>query len=224
MQNKSYYILLFIISLIAGFILLGFFVSANPVPAFDLNISLFVQKYHSDVLDKIMLGISLLGELPYSLIMVVLVALLFFYLKYKRESYFIFSILLSGLIILGVKNIIDRPRPTEFYVRLVEINRFQSFPSGHVMSYILFFGFMIVLMRRLKAIPILTRRIITYISVFFMLTVAFSRVYLGAHWFSDTVGGLLLGLVCLFLLSYFYIKPFKKESEIKPKSYPRYLN
>ena len=211
MQNKSYYILLFIISLIAGFILLGFFVSANPVPAFDLNISLFVQKYHSHVLDKIMLGISLLGELPYSLIMVVLVALLFFYLKYKRESYFIFSILLSGLIILGVKNIIDRPRPTEFYVRLVEINRFQSFPSGHVMSYILFFGFMIVLMRRLKAIPLLTRRIITYISVFFMLTVAFSRVYLGAHWFSDTVGGLLLGLICLFPLSYFYLKALKKR-------------
>ena len=211
MQNNNYYILLFII----GFILLGFFVSANPVPSFDLNISLFVQKYHSDLLDKIMLGISLLGELPYSLIMVVLVSLLFFLFKYKRESYFIFSILLSGLIILGVKNIIDRPRPTEFYVRLVEINRFQSFPSGHVMSYILFFGFMIVLMLQLKSIPLLTRRVITYISVFFMLTVAFSRVYLGAHWFSDTVGGLMLGLICLFLLSYFYLKPFRKRIEDK---------
>ena len=211
MQNKNYYILIFII----GFILLGFFVSANPVPAFDLNISLFVQKYHSDALDKIMLGISLLGELPYSLIMVILVSLLFFFFKYKRESYFIFSILISGLVILGIKNIIDRPRPTEFYVRLVEINRFQSFPSGHVMSYILFFGFMIVLMRQLKSIPLLTRRIITYISAFFMLTVAFSRVYLGAHWFSDTVGGLLLGLICLFLLSYFYLKPFKKRIEDK---------
>ncbi|MBC7614762.1 MAG: phosphatase PAP2 family protein [Pedobacter sp.] len=215
MQNKSYYILLFIISLIAGFILLGFFVSANPVPAFDLNISLFVQKYHSDVLDKIMLGISLLGELPYSLIMVVLVALLFFLFKYRRESYFIFSILLSGLVILGVKNLIDRPRPTEFYVRLVEINRFQSFPSGHVMSYIVFFGFMIVLMRQLNGIPPLTRQIITYISAFFMLTIAFSRVYLGAHWFSDTMGGLMLGLIFLFILSYFYLKPLKKRIEDK---------
>ena len=215
MQNKSYYILLFIISLTAGFILLGFFVSANPVPAFDLNISLFVQKYHSDVLDKIMLGISLLGELPYSLIMGVLVALLFFLFKYRRESYFIFSILFSGLVILGVKNLIDRPRPTEFYVRLVEINRFQSFPSGHVMSYIVFFGFMIVLMRQLNGIPPLTRQIITYISAFFMLTIAFSRVYLGAHWFSDTMGGLMLGLIFLFILSYFYLKPLKKRIEDK---------
>lgn len=200
-----------IVSLIIGFILLGFFVSANPVPAFDLKISLFVQKYHSDLLDKIMLGISLLGELPYSLLMVVLVALLFYYFKYKREAYFIFSILFSGLIILGVKNLINRPRPTEFHVRLVEINRFQSFPSGHVMSYILFFGFMLVLMRQLKTIPLLTRRVISYTSAFFMLTIAFSRVYLGAHWFSDTLGGFILGLICLFPLRYFYLNPLKRR-------------
>ncbi len=210
-MNKRNIILILITLAVICFITLGFFVSKNPVPAFDLKISLFVQKYHSDPLDKIMLGISLFGELPYSLIMVVLVALLFYLFKYKREAYFIFSILLSGLIILGVKNIIDRPRPSEFYVRLVEINRFQSFPSGHVMSYILFFGFMIVLMRQLKTIPSLTRTIISYAAGFFILTIAFSRVYLGAHWFSDTLGGFILGLICLFPLSYLYLKPFKKR-------------
>lgn len=201
----------FIFVLIAGFIFLGFFVSMNPVPAFDLRISIFLQKYHSDPLDKIMLGISLFGELPYSLMMVVLIAFLFYFFKYKREAYFILSILLSGLLILGVKNLIDRPRPTEFYVRLVEVNRFQSFPSGHVMSYILFFGFMIVMMRQLKTIPLLTRRIISFTSGFFISTIAFSRIYLGAHWFSDTLGGFLLGLICLFPLSYFYLKPLKKR-------------
>lgn len=191
--------------------LLTIFVNNHPVPTFDLQISLFVQKHHSEVLDKIMLGISLFGELPYSLIVVVLVALLFYMFSYKREAYFVFSILLSGLLILGVKNLVNRPRPTEFYVRLVEINRFQSFPSGHVMSYILFFGFMMVLMRKLKTIPLLTRKIISYTSAFFILTIAFSRIYLGAHWFSDTVGGFILGLICLFPLSYFYLKPPKKR-------------
>jgi len=192
-------------------LLLTIFVNNHPVPTFDLQISLFVQKHHSEVLDKIMLGISLFGELPYSLIVVVLVALLFYMFSYKREAYFVFSILLSGLLILGVKNLVNRPRPTEFYVRLVEINRFQSFPSGHVMSYILFFGFMMVLMRKLKTIPLLTRKIISYTSAFFILTIAFSRIYLGAHWFSDTVGGFILGLICLFPLSYFYLKPPKKR-------------
>ncbi len=211
MQNKRFFLTL-CIPLILAFIALAFFVSANPVPTFDLNISLFVQKYHSDALDKVMLGISLFGELPYSLVLVVLVAFVFYVFKYKREAFFVLSILLSGLVILGIKNIIDRPRPTEFYVRLVEINRFRSFPSGHVLSYILFFGFMILLMNKLKTIPLLTRRIISYFSAFFMITISFSRVYLGAHWFSDTLGGLILGLICLFPLSYFYLKPPRKRN------------
>jgi len=206
--NTPIFLLLFAI---IGFILLGFWVTINPIPELDLQISLFVQKHHSDVMDKIMLGISLFGELPYSLLMVVLIALLFYLFKYKRESYFILSILSSGLVILGVKSIINRPRPTEFYVRLVEINRFQSFPSGHVMSYFLFFGFMIVLMRHLKSIPRLTRNIISYSSLFFIFTIPFSRIYLGAHWFSDTIGGILLGLICLCPLSYFYLKPHKRR-------------
>ncbi len=211
MSTKRRLLQLFLFILTIAFILLTYYISVNPIPSFDLKISLFIQKYHSDPLDKIMLAISIFGELPYSLVMVMIVAAIFYKLKYQRESYFILSILCSGLIILAVKNIIDRPRPTEFYVRLVEINRFQSFPSGHVLSYILFFGFMMVLMRTLKHLPVLTRNIISYTSLFFIITIAFSRVYLGAHWFSDTLGGFILGLICLIILSYFYLKPLKKN-------------
>lgn len=206
MFKKQPVILISLCLLIISFTWLGFFVAANPIPDFDLDISLFVQKQHSAVLDQIMLGISFFGELPYSLLMVVLVALVFYLFKFKREAYYILSILSSGLIILGIKNIIDRPRPTEFYVRLVEINRFQSFPSGHVLSYVLFFGFMIVLMRNLKTIPRGLRYTINAISIFYIVTIAYSRIYLGAHWFTDTLGGFILGLICLMILSHFYLK------------------
>lgn len=203
---KKNTVLICLFALIISFISLSIFVVHHPIPNLDLKISLFIQKYHSDPLDKIMLAISFFGELPYSLLMVIIVAAIFYLFKFKREAYFIISILSSGLLILGIKNVIDRPRPTEFYVRLVEINRFQSFPSGHVLSYVLFFGFMIVLMKTLKTIPKITRNIITYVSAFYMITIAFSRVYLGAHWFTDTLGGFILGLICLFPLCYFYFK------------------
>ncbi len=197
-------------ALVISFIILSFLVVQHPVPNLDVQISLFVQKIQSPILDQIMLGISFFGELPWSLIMVLIVASIFFIAKFRREAYFIISILSSGLVILGIKNIINRPRPTEFYIRLVEINRFQSFPSGHVMSYILFFGFIIILMKNLKSIPNSIRQTVTYISLFLMLLIPFSRVYLGAHWLSDTIGGFILGLICLYPICYFY---FKKKRE-----------
>lgn len=159
-----------------------------------------------------MLGISFFGELPYSLLSVVIVAAIFYWQKYKREALFISTTLLSGLIILGVKNIINRPRPTSFYVRLVEVNRFQSYPSGHTLSYVLFFGFLIILMKTLPGIPKVTRLIVSYISAFLIITIAPSRIYLGAHWFTDTLGGFLLGLICLFPLCYFYFKKSHKPN------------
>lgn len=192
--------------LIIAFIALTAFVIQNPFSELDLNISKFVQQYHSVTLDKVMLAISFFGELPWSLVMVLVVAAVFFAFKYRREAYFITAILSSGLVILGAKHIFNRPRPTELYVRLVEINRFQSFPSGHVTSYILFFGFMIVLMKYLDNLSSITRKVVTYISAFYMLAIPVSRIYLGAHWFTDVLAGLILGLICLYPISYFYLQ------------------
>lgn len=203
-KTKPFY-LIFIL-LITSFITLAALISQYPLLNFDIQVSQFLQKHHSVFLDKLMLSISVFGELPWSLLLVVLIAAIFFILKYKRESYYILSILLSGLVILGVKNIISRPRPTAEYVRLVEVNRFQSFPSGHVMSYLIFFGFMIVLMKTMKGINQQLRNLITYLSGVLIVTIPFSRIYLGAHWFSDILGGFLLGLIYLIVLCFFYLK------------------
>ncbi|GGH07159.1 phosphatase PAP2 family protein [Pedobacter zeae] len=207
--------LIFILALlIACFAALSFFIAQHPILPFDIKFSLFIQQCHADWLDKLMLAISFFGELPFSLLSVVLVAAVFYWQKYKREALFISTVLLSGLIILGIKNVINRPRPTAFYVRLVEVNRFQSYPSGHVLSYTLFFGFLIVLMYTSKTIPERTKNIVTPLSLFLILTIAPSRIYLGAHWFTDTVGGFLLGLICLFPLCYFYFR--KKQVNPSP--------
>ncbi|MCZ4223069.1 phosphatase PAP2 family protein [Pedobacter rhodius] len=203
-KNPKLLILIFFI-LLTGFVTLSVFIAYNPIVPFDVDVSLAVQKYQAKWLDYLMLAISLFGELPWSLVSVLVVAAIFYFNKFKRESYFIALVLCSGLIILGMKNIINRPRPTSFYVRLVEVNRFQSFPSGHVLSYVLFFGFLIILMRNLTTIATGWRRLITIIAIFLIIMIAPSRIYLGAHWFTDTLGGFLLGLICLYPLAYFYL-------------------
>ena len=205
LKNRKILVSIFL-TLLISFIALSVFIAINPIIPFDIKVSQVVQKFQTKWLDYMMLAISLFGELPWSLVSVLMVAAIFYFNKFKRESYFITLILCSGLIILVIKNIINRPRPTSFYVRLVEINRFQSFPSGHVLSYVLFFGFLIILMKDLKTIGKGWRHLITIISVFLIVMIAPSRIYLGAHWFTDTLGGFLLGLICLYPLAYFYLK------------------
>ncbi len=192
--------------LLTAFIGLAIVVDHYPINELDVMTSKLVQRYHHPLLDSLMLGISFFGELPYSLLLVLLIALSYFLKGYRKVAYFVLSISLSGLLILAVKSFINRPRPTSAYVRLVEENRYESFPSGHVLSYWLFFGFMIFLMQELKEIKPLWRKRIAWISWLLFLSIPISRIYLGAHWVSDTIGGMLLGLFCLLPLCHFYKK------------------
>ncbi|MET4083429.1 membrane-associated phospholipid phosphatase [Pedobacter sp. UYP30] len=217
MHFKGTFFWVIFTSLLVAFICLSVFIAHHPIIQSDIAISNYLQQYHANWLDKVMTGISFFGELPYSLISVLLAAAIFYVTRYRREAYYTASILLSGLIILLVKQLVDRPRPTSLYVRLVGVNRFQSFPSGHVLSYTLFFGFLLILMFTLKGVPNLIKNVLIFVSTFYIVTIPFSRIYLGAHWFTDVLGGFLLGLCLLFPLCYFYFRG-KDKSEIERSS------
>lgn len=196
---------------VLGTIFLGFLVLTTLVLLFpnswlDREFSEEVQEHQYVWLDTLMRIISMPGNLPYSIIMVLAVSAVFLRYKYKRESIFIILTLVSGIISHVLKIIIDRPRPTESVVRIIEIAKHQSFPSGHVLFYVVFFGFVVVLMRHLKFIRRQARITIASISLFFIFTIPFSRIYLGAHWFTDVLGGFLLGILVLSALSYFYLR------------------
>jgi undecaprenyl-diphosphatase len=140
------------------------------------------------------------------MVMVLITAFIFLIFNYKKEALYICFTLVSGLVSATLKILVDRPRPTENVVRIIEKAKNQSFPSGHVLFYVLFFGFLAVLMYYLKSIAKPLRLVIGGFSLLMVLTVPFSRVYLGAHWFSDVLGGFLLGLLCLLILSYLYLR------------------
>lgn len=204
MPNIKFLILSQVI-LLPAFVTLAIFVDHHPILMFDINASTIVQHYQKPWLDQMMLAVSFFGEFPASFISVFAVAGIFYWKKFKRESFFTLACMLSGLVILGIKSLINRPRPTTAFVRVVEVNHFKSFPSGHVLSYVLFFGFLIFLMARLENISTWIRNVVTNVSGFLMISIPFSRIYLGAHWLTDTIGGFILGLACLSLLCFFYL-------------------
>lgn len=203
--------LLWLIS--SGFILLSLIVLVLPVSLVDRVFSEEVQEHQYPVLDILMRGISWFGYMPVSLLMVCLTSALFYGFKYRTEALFVLLTLLSGLMSAGMKILINRPRPTEDLVRIVEKAQRQSFPSGHVLFYVVLFGFLSFLMYHLKSLPKVLRLVIGIASLFLIFTVPISRIYLGAHWFTDVLGGFFLGIICLYLLSAQYIKASKQKAK-----------
>ena len=193
MKPRRKRILLYVLGIILfGFTLLTLVVLQFPVSIVDREFSEEVQEHQFPVLDSAMKLISWFGNMPYSIIMVIVTALLFFALKYKREAYFLCLTLLSGLITASLKLWFNRPRPGAGMVRVIEKAKRQSFPSGHVLFYVVFFGFICLLMYHLKNLPRVIRILAGGISFFLIFTIPISRVYLGAHWFTDVLGGFLL--------------------------------
>jgi membrane-associated phospholipid phosphatase len=130
-------------------------------------------------------------------------ALLGFYLLRRRTEMFALLLSVAGgsLINRLMKMLIARPRPT---VELVNVQRewqHESFPSGHVAFYVCFFGFLFFAAFALLPKKSLKRRAALTLTALPLLLVGLSRVYLGAHWPSDTLGAYLLsGIWLAFVL------------------------
>jgi undecaprenyl-diphosphatase len=95
---------------------------------------------------------------------------------------------------LFLKYAFHRTRPTSEAVKVLQELTTPSFPSGHVVHYVVFFGFLLATMFYVPRIPKEVRIVIGAFCGFLILAVGFSRIYLGAHWATDVIGGYLVGI------------------------------
>lgn len=96
----------------------------------------------------------------------------------------------------GLKAIIDSPRPTPDLVRVTEHAHGMGFPSGHAMGSMLGYGAIVLIAARTIEHRA-ARRAVQALSVGLILLVGFGRIYVGAHWPSDVLGGYLWGVLLL---------------------------
>lgn len=194
-KNFSLYLVLL---LGTGFLLLTIFVHLLPNSFIDVEFSEEMQEHRNPILDGLMKSVSIFGHPWIALSSILITALSFFIAQYRREALFILFTLLSAGIGHLLKIVVDRPRPTADLVQIIENAKYQSFPSGHTIFYISFFGFLTFLMYRLKNLPLRLRWLVSIFSLLLIFAVPFSRVYLGAHWLTDVAAGFLVGLLCLY--------------------------
>lgn len=113
------------------------------------------------------------------------------------------NLLVTYLVSVVFKNIFRRDRPL---INLIDKPLDFSFPSGHTMCSVAFYGFIIYLLNRYVENKFL-KCFLCLLCVMIILMIAFSRIYLSVHFFTDVVGGAILGVVCLLMfVNYVKIK------------------
>ncbi|MDQ0681298.1 membrane-associated phospholipid phosphatase [Streptomyces achromogenes] len=130
------------------------------------------------------------------------VALLTVWLLYRRAwrlaAWSAVTAVAGGLIGLLVKTVVERARPS-LEDPVAHAPGF-SFPSGHAMTATT--SFAVLLLVLLPLVPRAWRPLCWCVAVASVLGVGFTRVALGVHWFSDVVGGWLLGLAVVALTAW----------------------
>ncbi|OIZ99590.1 hypothetical protein BEV13_05515, partial [Rickettsiella grylli] len=192
------------LALTCVFSALGFLVVALSVFhhgfATDLNepIYHFMRSLRQDNVDAFFVAMA---ELSPKVLTVFWIVLLAFFLI-KRNFWLSVHWGLAGLLSYGLgdlfKQMLHITRPDG----LIQIPAGPSFPSGHTVSSIALLGFFAVIIGIEKPKP---QRVLIYgLTSAIIFLVLFSRIYLTAHWFSDVVGGALLGISILAGLTFSY--------------------
>ncbi len=206
--------------------LLAYTVLNHPQPfPFELNF------YHILLLTSFLGPLWAIISAAYPLaVLLIILALIKFWRQSQRDEILLAILLSSGIILTRIlKKLIHRPcpplnilraRPTfsSFINSLLDkpffppkTPRDYCWPSGHTLTYTIIFGGIILLIQY-KLLPRhFWSKVIYWLSLFLLITIGLSRVYLGQHWFVDVVGGYLVGLGWLALImSWFFSKRKKK--------------
>ncbi|HLG17294.1 MAG TPA: phosphatase PAP2 family protein [Blastocatellia bacterium] len=166
----------------------------------DVELSRTIQSIDLPGFRTAMIGISRLGSgwLPVALVVASGTALVVARRRIEGLTLMAGAGLGSALDRL-LKALTARPRPDGGIVQVAVSTHYESFPSGHVLFFIEFFGFLFFLSYLLLK-PGGLRRASFVVLGSLIAVIGVSRVYLGAHWPSDVVGAYLAGGMWLMLM------------------------
>jgi membrane-associated phospholipid phosphatase len=178
-----------IVSLLAliGFLLLAF--SLGSFSAVNAGVNSWAVTIQADWFTPVAVAISIVFD-TYSLLLISLaMAILLFYKKYRRHGVFLLGAMGGdALLVAASKALVYSPRPD----RELIVETGGSFPSGHVTGIIVFIGLLTYFAWHFWRSPkAKAASSVFYVAITFV--VGFDRIYLNVHWFSDVLGGFLLG-------------------------------
>ena len=209
--KRTYYFEIFLIGLISAFGTLAFFAKQIPYFPIDLYITKYIQQIRFPGFHELMVFITTLGNFEWGIFTVMMLFIFFVIIRQNIIAIFLaVSVVGAEIISVTFKALIARPRPDpDLITQLGKHLYSDSFPSGHVLFYIGCYGFLLYLsFAKLK--HGLLRIILSTVFALMLILIGMSRIYVGAHWFSDVLGAYLIGSVWLLVIIHVYNKVAKK--------------
>jgi undecaprenyl-diphosphatase len=182
-----------------GFAIMAGFAAATDYFPADLWLTHRLQDVDAHAFSEALNWASRLAEMPLVVLVALGAALALALLARHLGAMWLVAALVVSLADTPVKLLVDRPRPAGDLVQVGEKTASAAFPSGHVTAAVLVYGFICYLAGFLIPARLLRFLVQAACLVVIVLT-ALQRVYVGAHWPSDVLGGLLFGGLLLALL------------------------
>jgi membrane-associated phospholipid phosphatase len=178
---------------ISAFVEITESLTENKLNPYDTAVTDFVLRFRGNHLTSFLTFVTHLGD-RFAYIAITTILGAYFWIRFRNWKFtlqMVLVLLLSSVSNVAIKRVINRARPSLDH--LVEVNTL-SFPSGHSMSAMAFYGFLIYLCMRFKMQrPV--RLILILVLTVLIFSIGLSRIYLGVHFPSDVAAGFLGGLI-----------------------------
>ena len=167
----------------------------EPLGMLDLNVGQWLHRHATPAWTSLMLFFSAVGA-PVTVLTIASASAIFLFWRRQRRAALLLALTVPGGIFLNftVKGVIHRHRP--IFDNPIQTLASYSFPSGHAVGSTLLFG-------ALAAIVIWhvrdwrVRTLVPVGAALLIVLICFSRIYLGVHYLSDVIAGVLVGIVWL---------------------------
>jgi undecaprenyl-diphosphatase len=193
--TQAIVVTLWLIALTAFCVMAGFAFVYTTFPL-DLRLTLRIQDIDNAVFAHAVDWAEDLADGRILIAVYVIVAAALWLSQHRFEVLLLALIALARVVNAAAKEIIERARPTAELVLISDQASGFGFPSGHAQGSLLFYGFLAYLAETLIDNR-LARRLVQAACLAIIALTWIERVYVGAHWPSDVIGGGLLGLAIL---------------------------
>jgi undecaprenyl-diphosphatase len=176
---------------LALFAPLAWLVHKHVTLPIDILLSRAMQKRTPRLLRTTSIAISYTGEATLLNLLAIPTAVVLWKVHRRLEALMLAGMCWTGTLVRVVlRLIVNRPRPNPLVVRMEQKPKGKSFPSGHVVASVTFWGWLFILgLQHLKG----QQKALLSIPALLMMWIGPARIYSGQHWTSDVLGGYLLG-------------------------------